>query len=74
MKALSKEQYNHYREHGFLHITSALPADLLDQAQALLHGWVDRTIESWMEQGLIDDAGPDLDQSERLCTVWHRAG
>ena len=64
----------HYRTHGWVVCRGVLPATLTDTVRGVLGAWCDRTIDSWVDEGLLEDAAPELDMRNRLRECWQRAG
>ncbi len=74
MKTLTKEQYDFYVEHGYLHLPGVVPEHVLDLVRGVLSRWVDRLADTWTADGLITDTREDLDFWRRLVVLWADAG
>lgn len=72
--ALTNEQISHYREGGWLLVRNGVPADALWLARTALECWVDGTIQSWLDQGLLSDAMACEAFDQRLAKAWFAAG
>jgi phytanoyl-CoA hydroxylase len=71
---ITVEQIEFYQAQGYLLAKGVIPTDALQLAQTVLEGWVDRTIQGWVEAGLLDDPRRDIDFEHRLLQVWNEAG
>jgi len=73
---LSKDQLNHYQEHGYIHVKNAIPDDVLTTIQNIIEPWAEGLIQSWISEGLLSEAdqGTDLDFNHRLLHAWRAAG
>lgn len=74
MKTLTQKQVDFYREQGYLNARGTIPQSALELARRVAGGWVEQTIASWEERGLLEDTRPDLDLEHRLVQVWQTAG
>jgi hypothetical protein len=70
---LTDEQIDFYRRHHYLHAPGVVPSELLELAETILKRWVDETIQSWMDLGLLDDPMSEVDFQHRLVQAWERA-
>jgi hypothetical protein len=59
---VSEANLDFYREHGYVVIRDAVPSDLLVRAQALIEPWVDASVASWREAGVISEGFERLDR------------
>lgn len=73
-RILTQEQIAFYHEQGYLLAKGVIPTEALRLARTVLERWVDQTIQTWVEQGLLPDAHTNLDFSHRLVEVWNAAG
>jgi ectoine hydroxylase-related dioxygenase (phytanoyl-CoA dioxygenase family) len=71
---LTDADHASYREHGFVVMRGAVPADLLARAQALIEPWVEASVTSWQRSGLIADTFGDDDFWHRFLNAWIAAG
>jgi ectoine hydroxylase-related dioxygenase (phytanoyl-CoA dioxygenase family) len=73
-KILTPEQIAFYNEQGYLLARAVIPPEALQLARTVLERWVDETIQTWVDKGLIAHAHTDLDFAHRLTQVWNMAG
>ena len=66
MKILGAEQVKFYNYEGYLQASDAGTDDALGLAEIVLRDWSERQIGQWLYRGLLDDAQPVLDFSQRL--------
>jgi phytanoyl-CoA hydroxylase len=71
---LSEADLGFYREHGYLVIRDAVASDMLLRAQGLIEPWVDASIASWREAGLIAENYEGADFWHRFLEAWNAAG
>ncbi|MBZ0295602.1 MAG: phytanoyl-CoA dioxygenase family protein [Anaerolineae bacterium] len=74
LKVLNAKQVEFYHEQGYLLAKGVVPKEALDLAQTVLERWVDETIQSWVDSGLLDDPMREVDFGHRLAQVWEAAG
>ncbi len=74
LKILSDEQINFYRERGYVKVENVVPQRRIELGRKVCADWVDRTIQGWVDQGLLDDGLEDLDLGRRLTVAWNKAG
>lgn len=70
LKRLTPEQKTFFVEHGYLHIKSLVPSELIDGAQKSAGRWVGRVIGRWKSKGFIDRDYAELPFDQRLYRAW----
>jgi ectoine hydroxylase-related dioxygenase (phytanoyl-CoA dioxygenase family) len=73
-KVLTAEQIAFYHEQGYLLARGVVPPDALALAHTVLEHWMARTIQTWVEAGLIDHDFGEVDFAHRLVVAWNAAG
>ncbi len=73
-KILTDEQIAFYHERGWLKVENVLPQRSIDLGRKVCAGWVDRTVQAWVDEGLLEDGLAHLDLEHRLTVAWNEAG
>ncbi len=73
-KLLSDEQIAFYQERGWLKVENVLPQRSIDLGRKVCADWVDRTVQAWVDAGLLEDGLAHLDLEHRLTVAWNEAG
>ena len=73
-KVLTDGQIAFYHGEGYLLARNAVPLDALQLAHTILETWMNQTIQTWIDAGLIHDAGAEIDFAHRLAHMWNAAG
>lgn len=73
-RVLSKPQLQQYHSEGYLLVRNAISPDTLALARTVLERWVDKTIGSWVQKGLLPSPLSELDFEHRLVKAWETAG
>ncbi len=73
-KILTDEQIRGYHERGWLKVKNVVPPSGIALGRKVCADWVDRTIQAWVDEGLLDDALERLDLEHRLTVAWNEAG
>ncbi len=63
-----------YQQHGWTCVRGLLGRSVTDRARSILSSWADRTINSWVDEGLLDDARSHLPFGTRLLECWNASG
>lgn len=74
LKLLDSKQIEFYHDQGYLLAKGVIPEAALNLAQTVLEGWVDRTIQGWIDSGSLDDPMRDVDFAHRMVEAWEAAG
>ena len=73
-KILSGEQISFYHEKGYVKVERVVPQRSIELGRKVCADWVDRTVQGWVDEGLLDDGLEDLDLEHRLTVAWNAAG
>ncbi len=73
-KILTDEQISFYHEKGYLKVDKVLPQRSIELGRKVCADWVDRTVQGWVAEGLLEDGLEDLDLGHRLTVAWNEAG
>ncbi len=73
-KILNDEQISFYQEKGYLKVEQVVPQRSIELGRKVCADWVDRTVQGWVDEGLLADGLEDLDLGHRLTAAWHEAG
>ena len=73
-KILSDEQINFYREKGYVKVENVVPPRSIKLGRKVCADWVDRTVQGWVDEGLLADGLEQLDLAHRLTVAWNEAG
>ena len=73
-KILTDEQINFYHEKGYVKVEQVLPQRSIDLGRKVCADWVDRTVQGWVAEGLLEDGLEHLDLGRRLTAAWNQAG
>lgn len=68
-RVLSKEQLRFYGDNGYLHVSGAMPKDVLGTAQRLNEHWSNLVMDQWHREGSLSDQ--DKEEADRQ-DFWHR--
>ena len=73
-KILTDEQIAFYHEKGWLKVENVLPQRSIELGRKVCADWVDRTVQAWVDEGLLQDGLAHLDLEHRLTVAWNGAG
>ena len=73
-KLLSDEQINFYNEKGYVKVENVVPQRSIELGRKVCADWVDRTVQGWVDEGLLNDELEHLDLFRRLTVAWNQAG
>ena len=73
-KILSEEQISFYHEKGYVKVEQVVPQRSIELGRKVCADWVDRTVQGWVAEGLLEDGLEDLDLGHRLTVAWNEAG
>ena len=73
-KILTDEQISFYREKGYVKVENVVPQNSIDLGRVVCAEWVDRTVQGWVDEGLLADGLEHLDLGQRLKDAWNEAG
>ena len=73
-KILSEEQISFYHEKGYVKVEKVVPQRSIELGRKVCADWVDRTVQGWVAEGLLEDGLEDLDLEHRLTVAWNEAG
>ena len=73
-RILTDEQINFYREKGYVKVENVVPQRSIELGRKVCADWVERTVQSWVDEGLLDDGLEHLDLENRLKVAWNEAG
>lgn len=65
---------DHYRVHGYAVVRDVISEPQFDLAWRVIEPWVERIIEGWRSEGLIDRSFGDRSRWDRLRDAWNAAG
>src|SRR5690242_12096601 len=71
---LTDDQIAFYHDQGYLHAQGVVPPNALQLAHIVLENWMNQTIQSWVDAGLIDHPYTEIDFNHRLVRAWNAAG
>ena len=63
-----------YQHQGWTCVRGLLGTSVTDRIHRVLSAWADHTIDSWVDQGLLDDPRSHLPFATRLLECWGAAG
>ena len=73
-KILTDEQIASYHDKGWLKVEKVIPPRSIDLGRKVCADWVDRTVQGWVDEGLLEDGLEHLDLEHRLTVAWNEAG
>ncbi|MDE2748376.1 MAG: phytanoyl-CoA dioxygenase family protein [Chloroflexota bacterium] len=73
-KILTEDQIAFYHDKGWLKVENVIPPRSIELGRKVCADWVDRTVQAWVDQGLLDDGLAHLDLEHRLTDAWNEAG
>ena len=73
-KILTDEQIAFYHERGWLKVENVVSARSIALGRKVCADWVDRTVQGWVDEGLLEDDLAHLDLEHRLTVAWNEAG
>ena len=73
-RILTDEQIHFYREKGYVKVENVVPQSSIKLGRKVCADWVDRTVQGWVDEGLLDDGLEHLDLEHRLTVAWNEAG
>ena len=73
-KILTEEQISFYHDKGYVKVEQVLPQRSIELGRQVCADWVDRTVQGWVDQGLLEDNLAQLDLGHRLTVAWNQAG
>ena len=73
-KILTDDQIAFYHERGWLKVENVVPPRSIELGRKVCADWVDRTVQAWVDEGLLDDGLAHLDLEHRLTVAWNEAG
>ncbi len=73
-KILTDEQISFYHEKGYVKVENVVPPRSIALGRKVCADWVDRTVQAWVDEGLLDDDLARLDLEHRLTVAWNEAG
>ncbi|MCY3779401.1 MAG: phytanoyl-CoA dioxygenase family protein [Chloroflexi bacterium] len=73
-KILTDEQIVFYNERGWVKVENVLPPRSIELGRKVCADWVDRTVQGWVDDGLLEDGLEHLDLEHRLTIAWNEAG
>ena len=73
-KILTDEQISFYHERGWLKVENVVPPRSIELGRKVCADWVDRTVQGWVDEGLLEDGLGHLDLEHRLTVAWNKAG
>ena len=73
-KILTDGQIAFYQERGWLKVENVIPPRSIELGRKVCADWVDRTVQAWVDEGLLDDDLAHLDLEHRLTVAWNEAG
>ena len=63
-----------YQQQGWTCVRGLLGTSVTGRVHSVLSAWADHTIDSWVDQGLLDDPRSHLPFATRLLECWGAAG
>ncbi len=73
-KLLTDEQISFYHERGWLKVENVIPPRSIELGRKVCADWVDRTVQAWVDEGLLEAGLEHLDLEHRLTVAWNEAG
>jgi len=73
-KILTDEQIAFYHDKGWLKVENVVPPRSIELGRKVCADWVDRTVQGWVDEGLLEDDLAHLDLEHRLTVAWNEAG
>ena len=73
-KIVTDDQISFYREKGYVKVENVVPQRSIELGRVVCADWVDRTVRSWVDEGLLEDDLAQLDLEHRLTVAWNEAG
>ncbi len=73
-KILTDDQIAFYHDKGWLKVENVIPPRSIELGRKVCADWVDRTVQAWVDEGLLDDGLAHLDLEHRLTVAWNEAG
>ena len=73
-KILTDDQITFYHDRGWLKVENVVPPRSIQLGRKVCADWVDRTVQGWVDDGLLDDDLARLDLEHRLTVAWNEAG
>ena len=73
-KLLTDEQIAFYHERGWLKVENVIPPRSIELGRKVCADWVDRTVQAWVDEGLLEAGLEHLDLEHRLTVAWNEAG
>ncbi|NKB68569.1 MAG: hypothetical protein GKR89_16020 [Candidatus Latescibacteria bacterium] len=71
---LKAQQFEQYRQEGYVHVPGVVPQEVLDGAREVLEEWVDTLADHWIAEGRLENRGEQFGFTDRLLQLWHKAG
>ena len=73
-KILTDDQIAFYHDRGWLKVENVVPPHSIALGRKVCADWVDRTVQAWVDEGLLQDGLERLDLEHRLTVAWNEAG
>ncbi len=73
-KILTEEQISFYQEKGYVKVDNVVPPRSIELGRKVCADWVERTVQGWVDEGLLEDGLAHLDLGHRLTVAWNEAG
>ena len=73
-RILTDEQISFYHDRGWLKVENVVPPRSIKLGRKVCADWVDRTVQGWVDEGLLADDLARLDLEHRLTVAWNEAG
>ncbi len=73
-KILTDDQIAFYHEKGYLKVENVVPPRSIALGRKVSADWVERTVQGWVDEGLLSDSLAQLDLEHRLTVAWNEAG
>ena len=73
-KIVTDDQISFYREKGYVKVENVVPQRSIELGRKVCADWVDRTVQGWVDEGLLADGLERLDLEHRLTVAWNEAG
>jgi ectoine hydroxylase-related dioxygenase (phytanoyl-CoA dioxygenase family) len=73
-KILTDQQISFYHEKGYVKVENIIPPRGIELGRKVCADWVERTVQGWVDEGLLEDGLEHLDLEHRLTDAWNEAG